>query len=122
MRENPELGIVFLVNGELLIASIPVSEGENYGDFKNYPGGHPSYWAELQRVGTVCRNSEYEEHPRGRVVFNRKTGRYSLYLDRCISKNQNVVSRIISKMHLPADTLMATDPHYRCLECLQHER
>jgi hypothetical protein len=118
MIENPELGIVFLVRGKLLIASSPVSEGEDYGDFKNYPGGHPSYWTELQRAGAVPRDSEYEEHPRGRVVFNRKTGQYSLYLDRCILNKPNLVSRIMSKMHLPADTVMATDPHYRCFKCL----
>jgi hypothetical protein len=118
MTESPELGIVFLVSGKLLIASSPVSEGENYGDFKNYPGGHPRYWTELQREGTVPGDSEYADHPRGRVVFNRKAGRYTLYLDRCILKKQNIVSRIIRKMHLPSDTVVTTDSHYRCFKCL----
>jgi hypothetical protein len=121
MTESPQLGIVFLVKGKLLIASGPVSDGEDYGDFKNYPGDHPTYWTELQRAGAVPGDSEYEEHPRGRVVLNRKTGQYSLYLDRCILKKQNVVSRIVSQLHLPADTAVTTDPHYRCFKCLRRD-
>ncbi len=106
---------------KLLVVSVPVSEGENYGDFKNYPGGHPGYWTELQRAGAVPGDSEYEEHPRGRVVLNRKTGQYSLYLDRCILARQNLVSRIISELRLPGETIVATDAHYRCVKCVQRE-
>jgi hypothetical protein len=115
---TPQLGIVFLVKGKLLIASSPVDEGENYGDFKNYPGDHRRYWSELQKMGIVSVDSEYEEHPRGRVVLNRKTGQYSLYLDRCILRRPSTVSRIISKLHLPANAVVATDPHYRRAKCL----
>jgi len=115
---RPKLGIVFMVKSQLFIASSPVIECEDYGDFTNYPGDHQHYWTELRKIRVVPAESEYEEHPRGRAVLNRKTGQFSLYLDRCILSKRKVVGRIVSQLHLPVDTLLATDPHYRCFKCL----
>jgi hypothetical protein len=115
---EPKLGIAFLVKGRLFVASKPLAECEDWGEFKNYPGDHFQYWAELRRMKVVPAESKYEEHPRGRAVFNGNTGQFSLYLDRCIASKRRVVRRIISQLHLPADTLVASDPHYRCHKCL----
>lgn len=115
---TPKLGIAFLVKGRLFIASSALTDCENWAEFKNYPGGHPRYWVELQRKGLAPLDSEYDEHPRGRVVLNAKTGQFSLYLDRCILRKQKLVRTILSRLHLPANTLIATDPHYRCQKCL----
>ena len=34
---------------------------------------HIKYWGELQRDGSVSRDMEYEERPRGRVMYDTKT-------------------------------------------------
>jgi hypothetical protein len=66
---------------------------------------------------------EYEEAPRGRVVFNRKTGRFMLYADRCILDKKAVVNQVKKAMQLPGDrTDVGTDGHfghYRCYRCLE---
>ena len=115
---TPKLGIIFLVNRQLFIANCSLSKCEDGDEFKNYPGDHQHYWAELQNERHVSIDCEYEKYPRGRVVLNRRTGKYSLYLDRCILRNRMLVSRILSQLCLPRNTLLATDPHYRCFKCL----
>jgi hypothetical protein len=66
---------------------------------------------------------EYEEHPRGRVVFNTETDRFRIYADRCILKRLSVIGRIIKMMHLRADeTDVNTDDHYRCALCLRGDK
>lgn len=45
---------------------------------------------------------EYEDAPRGRVVYNWKTRRFTLYADRCILKRKSVVKKIMNAMHLLA--------------------
>jgi hypothetical protein len=64
--------------------------------------------------------SEYEEFPRGRVMYNTKTQRFTLLADRCILRDKDAVSRIMSELHLPGEsTDKGTDAHYRCSACLR---
>jgi hypothetical protein len=79
---------------------------------------HIEYWDKLQRVGAVP-ESEYDEHPRGRVMFNFKTAKFILYADECILSRKGLVRRILSWMNLPLkNTETGTDWHYRCPKCL----
>src|SRR5438128_108465 len=59
------VGIVYLVNGELIIDSTPVGEAEPWGDFRNHALSHEKYWAGLQADGRVPAEIEYEDPPRG---------------------------------------------------------
>jgi len=74
----PKLGIVFLMKGRLFVASRLLADCEDLGEFKNYPGDHQGYWAELQNMRAVPTECEYDEVPRGRAVLNQATGKYSL--------------------------------------------
>ena len=81
-RETPEVGIFWLVQtteGEarLLAAGCPLHQAEPYGDCLTYGPGHYETWAHWRRDRTVdpalraiVRSSEYEDWPRGRIVFN----------------------------------------------------
>src|SRR5581483_5578277 len=92
----PRLGIVFLVRSRLFVASKLLDACEKSGEFTNYPGDHQPYWTQLQKTGAVPMECEYEEFPRGRAVLNQLSGKYSLYLDRCILRNRKLVTRILS--------------------------
>lgn len=60
----------------------------------------------------VVRWSEYEEWPRGRVVFHRPTGRFTLYADRTL-QTPAVIEDITRRFSLPADlTDVHSDAHY----------
>src|SRR5438045_3292981 len=66
---EPRLGIFWLVDGKLLIDSAPRGEGEQYGDHLTYPGSHIHVWERWRQVGKAPVESEYEEFPRGRVMY-----------------------------------------------------
>lgn len=118
--QAPKVGIFFLVNGRLWFECTPLSEAGNYGDFKIHEGDHIRFWDDLVRAGSVPADSEYEDYPRGRVVCNAQTGHWVVYMDRCISRRQELVRQIITEMQL-AEPQLSTDEHYRCACCLREE-
>ena len=121
-QPEPRVGIFWLFGDRLLIDSTPVSDAEPYGDCLGHSKSHIDYWTEHQRLGDLPCDIEYEETPRGRVIYNMKTRRYSFCADRCILRRKSVVRRIMKTMHLPADvTDILTDSHYRCFRCLTSE-
>ncbi len=117
-KTEARLGIFWLVNGALLIDSAPVSECERYGDHLNYPSSHIRVWKRWQQVGKAPVESEYEEFARGRVMCDTKTKRFTLLADRCILKRKDLIVQIKKELHLPKQTSLGTDSHYRCFHCL----
>jgi hypothetical protein len=118
-RPSPRVGIVYLVGDNLFIDSMPVAQAGTYGDCLFHERDHYQYWAQLVGSGDVP-DAEYEEHPRGRVSYNEKTGKYTLLTDRCILGRESLVRKILSGMDLPVGgTNIDTDSHYRCYRCLR---
>jgi hypothetical protein len=72
-QKNPRVGIFWLLGGKLLIDSTSLNEAERYGIHLTHPRNHLEVWTWFQQGGTVPADIEYEEPPRGRVVYNRKT-------------------------------------------------
>ena len=116
--DNPYVGIFYFVGGRLLLDATPLAEAEDYGEGKTHGRSHMEYWETLARTGFVP-DDEYEEHPRGRVNFNTKTGRFLLLADKCILRRPELVKQVMAGMRLaPKQTDTSTDPHYKCYRCL----
>jgi hypothetical protein len=119
---SPKVGVIYLIEGELLIDSTPLAQAGRYGDFRIHECGHIDYWAELVKSGKVP-NCEYEEFPRGRVAYHKKSGKFTLLADTCILRQDSIVSKILSQLNILAKgTEMGTDSHYRCFRCLGRNR
>ena len=114
---EPRVGIFWLVDGTPLIDCTSLTTAEDYGDFLTYPRSHIDVWEQCRLSGKVPAESEYEEFPRGRVMYNAKTQRFTFLADRCILRDKNVVRRIMSELKLPRNTETDTDSHYRCRAC-----
>ena len=122
-KKEPRVGIFWAVDGKPLIDSAPLPEAEPYGDHLTHPRGHAAVWERFQQNGTAPREMEYEEAPRGRVMYNTKSRRFTLLADKCILKDKGIVSKIMSEMNLPSkNTDKGTDSHYRCFACLYGNR
>lgn len=117
-KTEARLGIFWLLDGKLLIDSAPLSECEKYGDHLTFPRGHNDVWERWQKVGKAPLESEYEEYARGRVMCDTKTKKFTLLADRCILKRKELIATIKDELHLPKQTTLGTDPHYRCFRCL----
>jgi hypothetical protein len=113
------VGIFWLYNGKVIIDSTTLSDAEPYGDALTHSISHIDYWTALQERGDVPKYVEYEEQPRGRVVYDKRKEHFFLWADWCIASRIDVVGEIIEALNLPPDkTSTGLDAHYRCAMCL----
>jgi hypothetical protein len=112
------VGIFWHFDDRLIIDSTPMSKAEPYGDNLGHPTGHIDHWALLQQTGAVPPEVEYENPPRGRVVYYKRQETFHLLADRCILDRKDLIAQIKKELHLPKNTKTGTDAHYRCFHCL----
>lgn len=112
-KQEPHVGIFWVVGDKLLIDSTALAEAEQYGDNLTHPRGHVEVWEQFQQRGLVLPEVEYEENARGRVMFYTKTKRFILLADKCILRDKDVIKKILSQLNLPSDSEMGMDEHYR---------
>lgn len=111
-QPQPQVGIFWVFRGRVLAAPCPVAEGVEACDMVNGPHDHVDYWPVLQRQHPELADLEYEEVPRGRVVFSRADRRFCVYLDKKLHRPA-VESRLVRVFGLPRSrTSFSTDPHY----------
>jgi hypothetical protein len=128
VAQEPSVGIFWVVEtgpGEarLLTAGCSLDAAEPYGDFLTFAGGHHTIWASWRKIKdpnavlrALVRRFEYEEWPRGRIVFDRVKEHFILYADRKLMP-PGTISQIQSRFALPpAKTNVETDFHYQSLE------
>ena len=127
-RETPQVAIFWLVqasNGEarLLAAGCPLDQAEPYGDCLTYGPGHYATWAQWRCDRTVdpalralVRSYEYEDWPRGRIVFDRSRDLFIIYADRKLVTPATIAC-IATQFHVPAErTEVKSDAHYQSTE------
>jgi len=116
--EVSKVGVFWLVDDVLLVHTTPLGKAEAYGDFLIHSDGHDKVWEKYQENGVVPGELEYDEPPRGRVMYDTKTCRFTLLADRCILRRNDLAEKIKKEMHLPNAIKVGSDPHYRCSACL----
>ena len=112
-------------SGVILIARpCPLGDAETYGDFLTGPDGHYNLW-EGWRTGqapegltSIVRDFEYEEWPRGRVVFNFVRNVFILYGDKQIFKHK-LQHRVLEHFGIAtAQVEFSSDGHYQSTQTL----
>jgi hypothetical protein len=106
------VGIFWFDRGQLIIDAVPLADGVDDGVFVNGPYDHDPYWPIVQRTHANLRALEYDQVPRGRVLFNKTESRFYGYLDKVL--DTPMMKRIIMAcFHLPRKhTVFQTDLHY----------
>jgi len=109
----------------LLAHTVRLEQAEPYGDMLTTETGHYDVWSALARRGdaglrkaglpTAPAWSEYEEWPRGRVIYDRKRRRFIIRADRQLHKPA-FVRLIAARFGIAADDVkIFGDDHYRSL-------
>lgn len=99
----------------------PVDEAEVYGEFRTH-GAHYQFWdalgtlsageLRLRKLPTEPLWTEYEDHPRGRVVFHIPSGKFTIYADRKLWRPATM-SRIVHAFGLDNESFeVRPDAHY----------
>jgi hypothetical protein len=95
-----------------------LAEAEPYGDFLTHPRGHYDVWSGWQKLGNTALSKQgipqaVEEFPRGRIVYETKTGQFIIYADRRLQRTE-VVADIATLFSLaPGTFAVRSDEHYR---------
>lgn len=111
-----KIGIFFVVNQQILADTIPVRQGEQYGNAICH-GGHYDFWETLiaqTPTEAAFKARAYDAYPRGRVVYQTQQKKFVLYADTCLDKN--TLRRISDLFHV-ANPQIARDEHYQCAVC-----
>lgn len=113
-QNTPSVGIYWFVmidgKPELLATKTPWPEAEDYGDFKTEATAHYTFWPRLRRSLKLV--GEYEDWPRGRVVYDTKKDRFTAYIDPQLAADA-FKAAIVGYFGLPLEkTAFAFDAHY----------
>lgn len=112
-RAPGKVGIFWIFKGELIHNSVPVTDGEEYGDFVNGLCGHCTYWPHVQRTRPETRHHEYEQVPRGRVVYRKHDDIFLVYGSERFVRNEAQKQLVLSAFGLAAaKTVFRADEHY----------
>jgi hypothetical protein len=109
-----KVGIFWVYQGEIIAVPVEREAGEDDGLFINGPQGHAEAWEALRRRDPHLRYLEYEQVPRGRVLFDKRQRRYLVYLDRVLLKAR-VKAQVRAAFGLPR-AVFCTDEHYTTSE------
>jgi len=117
-----QVGIFWILDGhipqaddDIIRESIPYTHGEEYGDFINGWSAHVDFWALVQRVFTT--DLEYDEVPRGRVVYSKRDGTFLVYGSKAFVADEAQRARILMLFCLPENkTVFRSDEHYELVK------
>jgi hypothetical protein len=117
-KAEPRVGIFWLLRNQLVIDSVPLSQAERYDERLTFPASHIDVWKRLQEEGRAPIESEYDEPPRGRVIFEPSSREFLILADACILARKQIMNEIVGCLHLPQQVKLDSDSHYRCWRCL----
>ena len=114
VRKPPtgKVGIFWVFNGKVLAATYPLKDGQEYGDAINGLTDHVKYWPQFQKQLPALRHLEYQDIPRGRVLFMRPAKKYHVYMDKVLHTLKNKRA-LLKEFELPQRTTrFLMDAHY----------
>jgi len=119
----PRVGIFWRVGGVLVVDHSTLAEAEPYGDCLTHPAGHYERWEQWRKLGASrlaalglprrIASTEYDEWPRGRIVYEKPTRRFVIYADRRLQA-PDVIAAVKTAFGLDRlDAVVRSDLHYR---------
>lgn len=107
------VGIFWFFRGEIIADAIPVAEGDQYGKYVNNPLSHHDYWNALRKKERRLSAYEYDQVPRGRVVYDNEEDRYLVYGSERFVQDEAQKALVCSIFHLvPTKTSFKAEKPY----------
>ena len=109
---RPEIGIFWVLDGDIVEFSQAAASIEVLGGVKDVPYDHMRQWSQMQHVFPQLREKEYDEIPRGRVI-GIGADKYRIFISPEDNNNASLISNIMKVFNLPRNkTEVMADEHY----------
>ncbi len=119
----PLLGIYWVVDSSagktrLISSTCRLDAAETYGDFQVYGPGHYEIWEKWRKktnpdplTRSIARQWEYEDWPRGRVLFDNLKKHFIVYADKKVMKPESL-RYIQNHFRLPEQQVVVEGDHH----------
>ena len=119
----PLVGICWVIDTSsrktrLISSTCTLADAEPYGDFLVYGPGHYEIWEKWRKktnpemlTRIIARQWEYEDWPRGRVLFDKMNDRFLVYADPKLM-HPETLTYIQNHFRLPEMRLMIDGDHH----------
>lgn len=126
ITDNSHLGVYWILRAptgslRLLVHACALADAEEYGDCLTCPDAHIDVWVQWQRGQVpekdllyLIRDFEYEDWPRGRIVYDRAAEHFVVYIDPQLVRYPAMREAVIHRFGLlESRWIIRTDLHYR---------
>lgn len=90
----------------------PIASGTKYGDTIQPSIDHYEYWEEFLKYYPVFKKFEYDQIPRGRVVYYPKEDKFRIITSKAVAKDRRTINAIRRFYRLTGKVEIVTDEHY----------
>jgi len=110
---NNKLGIFWIYDNQIFYKTQSLKEIKSINGFKDSDLSHYSVWDEVKNQHPKFYLYEYEDIPRGRVVFDVKNLKFIIYCNKYLLNDKNAI-KFISKVFSLEDMNIdiVEDEHY----------
>ena len=113
LKHEPKIGIFWIYKEEILAGMKSLRVIRAVCGMKDTDFEHYRLWSEFQKARHELRCFEYEDIPRGRIVYSEKENAFILYLGKEMAGNKGIVEKIVSRFDLKnLNVRVCTDEHY----------
>jgi hypothetical protein len=119
----PAVGIFWRVDAALVVDRSTLDDAEPYGDCLGHAAGHYERWVEWQALGATrlaaigypaqIASTEYDQWPRGRIVYETPKRRFVFYADRRLQTPDIIDALKVAFGLNQAEVIVRSDAHYR---------
>jgi hypothetical protein len=117
------VGIFWHVRHVLVTDLSILAEAEPYGDCLTHAAGHYERWEQWRRLGAPrlaalglpaqIASTEYDEWPRGRIIYEKPAQRFVIYADRRLQAPKIIVAVKTAFGLDGSEAVVKSDLHYR---------
>ena len=113
LKREPKIGVFWVYKEEILARMKSLGVIRAVCDMKDTDFEHYRLWSEFQKTRPDLRGFEYEDIPRGRIVYSEKEDVFILYLGKEMAGNKGIVEKIVGRFDLKEFKVrVCADEHY----------
>jgi hypothetical protein len=107
-----KIGIFWIVNNRVDGFKEPIDNGENYGDTVQPSVDHFTYWERFISRYPQLKIFEYDEVPRGRVIYDKKNKVFVILSSKRVLNNKDLVRDVCLFYEIDGNVELRWDEHY----------